>query len=219
MRFHEVVLQARDPAALAAWYRDTLGLPPAAGGAAVQAGATRLRFEPAAVGSGPIYHFAFNVPEDRIEDALAWIRPRAPVLDADEGPIVHYPDWDAHAVYFRDPAGNVGELIARHALPNASPAPFGATSLLEVSEVGLPAPSVPELNARLKDGLRIAEYRRAHDRFAPLGDEHGLLILVPEGRAWFPAHGEARPHPVRIVHEGPAFDVPSLPYRFLPAEA
>lgn len=219
MRFREVVLKAADPDGLVAWYRDALGMPAAPGGVAgVQAGATRLRFEPAEAGERPVYHFAFNVPEDRIDDALVWIRARAPVLDAEEGPIVEYAEWDAHAVYFTDPAGNVGELIARHALPNASAAPFGAASLLEVSEVGLPAPSVPALAARLKDALGVDEYRRGHERFAPLGDERGLLIVVPEGRAWFPGTGEARPYPVRIALDGPAFDVPSLPYRFVAAE-
>jgi hypothetical protein len=217
MRLREVVFQARDPRALAAWYRDALDLVPAPGEpAGVRVGASALRFEEAPPGVAPRYHFAFNVPEDRIGEALAWLRPRAPIIESDEGPIAWFEHWDAHAVYFADSAGNIGELIARHTLPSPRAAgPFGGHSLLEVSEVGLPCPDVPALAAELSGALGVPAYRLGSERFVPLGDERGLLILVREGREWFPTRGEARTFPVRVRHDGGAYEAKGLPYRFL----
>lgn len=217
MRFRQVILQARDPVALAAWYRGTLGLPAGGERASVVAGATTLRFEAAPEGIEPQYHFAFNIPENRVEDALRWIGPRAPIIEHTEGPVVDFPAWDAHSIYFSDPAGNVCEIIARHALRNAGTSAFDSSSILSVSEVGLPCPSVPALVAELKRALGVPEYRPASEQFAPLGDEHGLLIVVPQGREWFPGKGARRTFPVDIVHEGPAHDVPGLPFRFVRA--
>lgn len=225
MRFREVTLQASDPEGLVTWYRTQLGLPAAqevpGEPVGVIVGATTLRFERAPSGVQPQYHVAFNVPEDRIEDALRWVSARAPVMGVEEGPVVEYRDWDAHAVYFLDPVGNVLELIARHALKNGSDRPFDGGSLLNVSEVGLPCPSVPELAGALKAGLGVPEYRPMRPRFAPLGDEHGLLILVPQGRPWFPGQEPAWPFPLRVVHEGPALaldaSVLGLPFWFLSA--
>lgn len=218
MRFRELILQARDPDSLAAWYGAALGLPPADGTpVGFVAGLTTVRFERAAPDLTPTYHFAFNIPANQVADALRWLRGRAPILESDGEPVVDYRSWDAHAVYFSDPAGNVVELIARHALPNASARPFGAASLLEVSEVGLPCQSVPDLAVELRKAFGIEEYGSSHARFAALGDERGLLILVPEGRPWFPTTAQARPFPLRVVHEGAAHEVSGLPYRFEPA--
>ena len=39
--------------------------------------------------------------------------------------------------------------------------------------------------------------------FTPLGDEHGLLILVPQGRVWYPNTGQpAQALPLAVRVEG-----------------
>lgn len=216
MRFEEVRLVAADPEGLARFYRETLGLP-AAGPAAVRVGATVLGFRQGRTAGA--HHLAFNVPENQLREAKAWVRQRAPLIAQDGREDWDFSAWNADAFYFTDPEGNVLECIARHALPNASGAPFGPASLLEVSEVGLPVPDVSDAVEALKRALGVPEWRPPSRTFAPLGDEHGLLIVVPEGRAWFPTHRPAAASAVTLRVEGlaaPVHPLPGIAYEFLP---
>jgi catechol 2,3-dioxygenase-like lactoylglutathione lyase family enzyme len=165
-------------------------------GLTVLAGATRVRFVPGEPGSA--YHVAFDVPENRIADALAWIAERSDPLVVDGSRILDFRDWNAHALYVLDPLGNVIELIARHALPTASNRPFGPDALLRVSEIGLPAPDPSALVADLAT-VGIGPWKPGSASFAPLGDEWGLAIVVAEGRSWFPTDRPAAIAPVAIV--------------------
>lgn len=199
MRFREVTLAVRDPPRLVRFYRDVLGLPPA-GDDAVQVGETRLTFDPG--GDSP-HHVAFNIPEDRLADAKTWLRQRGVELTMHEGSDeVDYPAWNAHACYFHDPEGHVLECIARHSLPNASRAPFGPASLLNVSEVGVVVDDVATGARRLREALGVPAFQPPGQHFAPLGDDHGLLIVVPRGRRWFPTGRPAEGAPIVIQAEG-----------------
>ncbi|HEX3455217.1 MAG TPA: VOC family protein, partial [Gaiellaceae bacterium] len=106
MRFRSVTLAG--PPDLPAFYRDVLGLP--LDGDAIVVGETRLSFEPD--DGGAFYHFAFLVPGDRFDATLAWAQERVELL----GEIFEAEAWDARAVYFHDPAGNIVELIAHRGL-------------------------------------------------------------------------------------------------------
>src|SRR6266571_7594606 len=121
MRLLEFKVPTPRPDELRAFYVETLGvhhLP--------------LVFER---GESAIAHFAFNIPENQFPAGKAWLAERVE-LWTDNGRDEFYSEsWNAHVVYFHDPDGNVGELIARHNLNNASDVPFGADSLLELSEV------------------------------------------------------------------------------------
>jgi len=96
---------------------------------------------------------------------------------------------DSESVYLRGPDGAVLELIARHRLPDRPtwPAgPFGPRSLLAVSEVGIAVPDVAAAVADLRSALGCAPFGDPEPRFAPVGDDTGLLVLVAERRVWFP---------------------------------
>lgn len=170
----------------------------------LQAGATRLTF--AAVPEDPgCQHFALNVPENRIEDAASWLAQRAPLVPGPSGErVLDFSGWNADAVYCFDPAGNVVELIARHSLPNASDAPFGARSLLEVSEIGTPVDDVPAAVAFLEEDLGIPHWDGDRRGFTALGDDRGLFIVVPRGRDWFPTDRTARTAPLALTIAGDA---------------
>lgn len=206
MRVREVRVGTAWLAEMRRFYGEVLGLPvaPRDDGAAFEArvGPSTLVFEAAAPDDEGVCHFAFNVPENQIVEARDWIRPRAPILPDGAEEIVDFASWNAHAVYFQDPGGHVVELIARHALPNASDAPFGPTSLLEISEVGVPVDDVGAAIADLEACLGETPWRRPGERFAPVGDDHGLVILVKKGRPWFPT-GEVATTPRRL-HVGAA---------------
>ena len=127
-----------------------------------------------------IAHFAFNIPENQFEAAVAWLRERAPLLTEPEGrERFAFSDWDAHAVYFPDPDGNIAELIARHTLPESR---RESMEFLSISEIGLVVDDVPAAAAT----LGLTSYRPGHASFRPLGDEEGLVIVVPRERPWYP---------------------------------
>jgi catechol-2,3-dioxygenase len=172
-----------------AFWAETLGLPVTDqpdGTVAVRAGASTLRLEPDPQGPGSPLHFAFNIPENRYADAVAWVGQVTEPILREGRPEVPFPHWSADAVYFLDPDGNVLELIARHDLANAAEPPFGPGSLLEISEVGLPVPEVDPALRYLEERLGLTQYSGDRERFAAVGDEHGLFIVVPERRPWFP---------------------------------
>jgi catechol 2,3-dioxygenase-like lactoylglutathione lyase family enzyme len=189
------------------FYSETLGL--SREGDAVRAGATVLRFEQEPV-SSPL-HFALNVPENQIGEARDWTAERAPLLADGDEEIIDFSGWNAHAVYFRDPEGNIVELIARHDLPNASTEPFSAASLLEVSEAGVPTSDVAGVVDLLGSELRAPLYDGDRSRFAAVGNPEGLFIVVPVGRPWFPTELAALDAPLEVVVRGANSRVLKLP--------
>ena len=223
MRLLEVRVRTRDVNAQRAFYATTLGLPVSgdtADAVIVHAGASRLVFE-AAHGDGdeggdPLYHIAFTIPRNKLAAAKGWLAARTPLLTRDGRDEFGAASWDAQQVYFRDPAGNIMELIARQTLPNDAPGAFGPADLLCVSEIGLPVDDVPARAAALTAALGIAHYKEHSDAFAPLGDAHGLFIVVAVGRPWLPTDDiHAAPAPTRVVVRGTRADtyrVPGLPY-------
>lgn len=186
------------------FYRETLGLPlvhDTARSISFRAGHTTLTFEspdePAADRPvAPFYHFAFNIPENRLAEALEWIKARTPIVKRGTGEeTFHFEHWNAHALYFLDPAGNIVEFIARHTLANSSPKPFTTESIGEVSEIGLIVHDVLAAVSATRTALGAQPYLgRTSDEFTAVGDERGLFIIVKTGRLWFPLENEqARP--------------------------
>ncbi len=219
MRIRDLHLSAADTSRLADFYAGVLGLPRAAPSAddrevvAFQVGATRLTFHGRPADTVSPYHFAFNITPRKFAEAKSWLSGRVSLLRNGDSDDFDFASWNAHAVYFRDPAGNVAELIARHDLPDDAPGPFGPSDFLGVSEIGVVVPEVPAFVDAVQDRLGLAAYRPGSEVFAPIGDEHGLLIVVREGRPWFPTDSQARIQPIEMVVEAPSagrFDVPKL---------
>lgn len=194
MRLLEVTLDAIDLHAAYSFYAGDLGLPVvrrAADTLTLQAGASRLTFRKAdATGAAPFYHFAFNIHPARFERARAMMAAITPLVhDHDGNEVFDFRSWDATACYFIDPLGNVGELIARREL-RGEPVPT-EPGILSIGEIGLVTGDVPALTRRLSRELSVGVYRdSAGTEFAALGDPHGLLILVRQGRVWYPDTGK-----------------------------
>jgi hypothetical protein len=178
---------------LPAFYRDVLGLP--LDGDAIVVGETRLRFESG--DDDAFYHFALLVPGDRFDAALAWARERVELL----GDVFEAEAWDARAVYFHDPAGNIVELIAHRGLEeNGRSGPFAADELVGFSELGLVGDPRRELQALESRGLRLWDGTVDEpDRLAFVGEPGRTLILSPTGRGWMPLGRPAEPHPVEFT--------------------
>lgn len=199
-----------------AFYTETLGLPLVAQAAdrfTVRAGATRLTF--AASDTDAQYHFAFNIPRNRLPQAKAFLAARVPLLAKSDQDQFHSDDWDADMVYFADAAGNIAEYIARQTLPDDAPDDFTPATVRDVSEIGLPVDDVPTTVAALTARLSVAPYGDQEEQFAPVGDERGLFIVVRAGRHWFPTTTDAAVSPVAVTVRGTredTYDVPDFPY-------
>jgi len=195
MRFVDVTLAA--PLDLRDFYGDTLGLP--VDGNTIVAGETRLQFR--VEDGGAFYHFALLVPGDRFAAALDWAGERVELL----GDVFDFDFWNAHALYFHDPAGNIVELIAHHGLDeNGRNESFAAEELVGVSELGL----VGDRRSLLRDleavGLEL--WDGGVDEPAGLGFVGGrgrTFILAAPGRGWLPTGRAAELHAVEAVFEAP----------------
>jgi catechol-2,3-dioxygenase len=90
--------------------------------------------------------------------------------------------WNAHSLFFLDPAGNVVEYIARHDLKNGDTAPFGWSDILYASEIGLVVDDVTATTAKLTEVSALTPYKASSGEFAAMGDEYGLLLVMKRGR-------------------------------------
>lgn len=191
-RFRSVQLRTAQLDEMRQFYTQTLGLPleplkndREESAFAVRVGESILKFVAAEKGSEPFYHFAFNIPENQFAACKQWLSKRCPLLKengngADE---IFFAKWNAHAVYFADPSGNIGELIARHTLKNPREGEFTVQSLLCVSEIGLVSAEPAKLERGLAESFGLKPYQGS-SMF--VGDEHGLFVLPPTGRPWIP---------------------------------
>lgn len=191
----------------------------------VSAGLTRITFNQAEPPySSPFYHFAFNIPENKILAARAWQLERTPLVPPGENlrdpdfpdDVVHFRSWDAHSVFFWDPGGNMVEHIARHTLDNAAPGPFTPKDILYASEIAFVTDDVEATSKTFRDTFRLPQYKGGSDQFRALGDEHGLLLVFKQGRIMGFDNGKPiATAPVRATIRGgptPAFEAERYPF-------
>ena len=153
---------------------------------------TELEFRQHNGDQEPFYHFAINIPSNKIEEAQQWLKQRVQLLWLDDyqSEIAEFVNWNARSVYFYDPAGNIIELIARFDLNNDSDEDFSPRHFISVSEVGIVVPA-GELQAKADDllsdfNLSWFSKQPPLENFKAIGDDGGLFIMVPEHRNWYP---------------------------------
>jgi hypothetical protein len=145
----------------------------------IETGETQLEFE---AGDGePFYHFAFLAPWERFDEL------------ATGQEVFDFEDWDAKAIYFHDPAGNIVELIAHGGLQG----PLGLSELGLVGDTTAMADGLRPLGLELWDGTLDEP-----GRLAFLGERGRTLILAPQGRGWMPTGRPAERHPLEAEISG-----------------
>jgi catechol-2,3-dioxygenase len=167
-----------------------------------EVGTTAVTFQQAKRGTMPVYHFAMNIPENQICDAKILLDDKVKIVQYVEDSIICFKSWNAHSIYFNDPAGNIVELIARHGLNNPSTINFDMQHCICVSEIGIAVTDVLSTLTQLEDNFQETAWRTPSETFAPVGDEQGLIILVRTGREWFMSDITAYPHPVSVCIGG-----------------
>ena len=149
----------------------------------------------------PNYHFAMNIPKNKLEEAIHWTSVRFELIVNDEKEIVsNFESWNAKAIYFFDNNDNILEFIARYDLNNASDQNFSSASILSISEIGIvvddPLSKASELHESIN--LEYFDKSKKSETFVGLGDDDGLLIFVQKNRKWFPTQKVAIKHAVKI---------------------
>src|SRR5215831_16480144 len=156
MKFREIVLQTRQLNALEEFYSSVIELPVGrdVGKISVTIGLTQLVFQEIN-NSQPFYHFAINIPSNKIEEARQWLKAKVELLwmkDYDSE-IADFKGWNAKSVYFFDPAGNIVELISRFELNDGVDEQFSSKHFNCISEIGIVFPS-DDFDQRTNDLLQ-----------------------------------------------------------------
>ena len=111
MNILQIELLTNDLAATGHFYAQKMGLPVAFQNAdtiTFVAGSSLLTFNRTDTTAYPRYHFAFNIPHNRLEEATAWVESFAVPMDVPDGGIIaEFVSWNARAVYFYDNNGNI----------------------------------------------------------------------------------------------------------------
>ncbi|WP_413998942.1 VOC family protein [Flavobacterium sp. W1B] len=152
----------------------------------------------------PIYHFAFDIPNNMLSEAFAWMEAKVQILEViPPDKIADFRNWNAKSFYFYDNNGNILEFIARNNLDNKSNDPFDGSSIISISEIGFVAKSVSKLCDELveKYELPVFSMQPKLEKFIVMGTETGLFILAAEGKDWYPTSIKAKPFWKKVIFE------------------
>lgn len=133
------------------------------------------------------YHIAINIPANKTREALIWLRSRVAVLPYNNQDIHDFSNWNAKAIYFCDKDANIIEFIARKNLKNESTLPFSSSSLIEISEIGIPVMHIEKTYNKLCSMVPVEIYDGNFNTFCAIGNEHGMFICIHKQlKKWYP---------------------------------
>ena len=149
----------------------------------------------------PKYHFAFNIPRNKLDEAIKWISAKLDLIkNADNGIVTNFESRNAKAIYFFDNNGNILEFIARFDLDNDSDKPFCISSIQSISEIGIVADAPIKLADKLVEENNLYFFAKGSksEKFVALGNDNGLFIIVETNRKWYPTEQQAEKHYTKI---------------------
>ncbi|MEO6303320.1 MAG: glyoxalase [Bacteroidia bacterium] len=149
----------------------------------------------------PVYHFAFNIPNNQLAEAEQWLLQRTSIIQYENKNVIDFQNWNAKSLYFLDNNGNVLEFIVRFDLENSSPKTFRSSGILSISEMALVTNDVEELATKLINENKFSYFDKQIQgkNFSVLGEDEGLLILVDSERNWFPTDIRSEKFPVKLL--------------------
>lgn len=152
----------------------------------------------------PFYHFAFNIPGNKISEAFSYISPKTEILETSPSEqVADFTTWNAKAFYFYDNNGNILEFIARFDLDNNIRQKFDSSLILSISEIGIAVDNAAIQGEQIRSAYHFSYFEKQapKDDFMVIGDDHGLLIFVDIQRNWFPTNKPAEKHWTKIKLE------------------
>ncbi len=204
MKILELKLPTANLTEQKSFYIDTLGfelLNESGNSFTLKTGNSKLTFNRDKNSAANYYHFAFNIPENQLNEAAKWLEGYVTLLEHEGSHVIDFPNWNAHSIYFYDSSGNVVELIARHNLNIFSDEVFSAKSIINISEAGMPVESVANFYSELNEKLSLSLWYGNLETFAAIGDEEGLFIVVTKNRNWFPTDKPCNIYPLAVKLE------------------
>ncbi|ERN53643.1 VOC family protein [Alkalihalophilus marmarensis] len=204
MKFTNLTLMTNNLGELKQFYSEVLELPllnEDRTSFVIQIGTSAVTFKQADPKENPVYHFAVNIPSNTFQEAKSWLKSKVELNYENGADEVFFESWNAQALYFEDPSGNIVEFIARHDLENEVDHPFSIEDFLYVSEIGIVVDEVVPFVRKLNE-IGIPNWKEDSEALTPTGDEHGLFIIVKEGRRWFFTDKEAHFFPLEVSVEG-----------------
>jgi catechol-2,3-dioxygenase len=217
MYFREIILHTASVLRTRLFYHKTLELPivnETDDTITFKAGSTLLTFKHTTE-KKPYYHIAFNITNNKFSDSFEWMNSKLDILPtANDLPIMVYNEWNAESFYFYDNNGSILEFIVRFDLPYHSTEPFSPSDIREVSEVGIVTDNVTETAGEFHSryGIPYFAKSKASDHFAAMGDDYGLLIIIPAGHHWVPTNKPARRFPITVVAANERSEQENEPY-------
>ncbi|MEP7253517.1 MAG: hypothetical protein ABI683_14095 [Ginsengibacter sp.] len=208
MLLKRIDVTSDDVGLLSQYYREVLELPVKQVDVetiSIVIGNSEIVFSKANSNEKPFYHFAFNIPGNKFEEALKWVQLRSQLLWLDDykSYVADFKNWNAKSFYFTDPCGNILEFIARFDLQDDVKETFSSKHLRNVSEIGLVFPQ-SSFDSEVKN--LVKEYNLTYfakqpplEYFRAIGDDEGLFICVPENRHWFSTENSACIFPLSIL--------------------
>jgi hypothetical protein len=155
----------------------------------------------------PFYHFAINIPSNKIQEAKNWMGSKLKLLWMEDykSEIADFVNWHAKSVYFYDPAGNILELIARFDLNNDQEDAFSSKQFLSINEVGLvfEPDKFDQRTSELRNNYSLSYFSKQPPlpQFRASGDDEGLFVVVPAHRNWYPTDKPAEIFSMRVEFE------------------
>ncbi len=152
----------------------------------------------------PKYHFAFNIPNNKLDEAMNWAESKINLIENEENKVISsFDGWNANAIYFHDNNNNILEFISRHDLQNATDKPFDTSIIESISEIGIVSEKPLEIAENLIETNDLYYFTKStkSESFVALGDDNGLIILVQTNRKWYPTEQKAENHYSKVKIE------------------
>jgi len=149
----------------------------------------------------PNYHFAFNIPYNKLSEAINWLSEKVTLIKNSNYEIItKFGNWNAESIYFYDNNNNILELIARFDLKNSSDYAFSIFSIESISEIGIVTESPMSLGEELITNYGLSYFSKGpqRDDFVALGDDNGLILISRTNRNWYPTNDSAKKHSTKI---------------------
>ncbi|MGP4108616.1 VOC family protein [Virgibacillus sp. L01] len=207
MEIKSVTLHTESIKEMRKFYVDSFGFPlieESENSFRIVVGSSELEFTSEDVKGKPYYHFAFNIPSNKFDEAKSWVKERVSLNledGEDEADFSHIP---AQALYFLDPAGNIVEFISRHSISEEMAEPFSADKgVLNISEIGLTVDDAIDTGERLIDiGIQERDnYPLNSTSLNFMGDNSkGIFIILTQSeRRWIFSDKFSAVYPLEII--------------------
>lgn len=203
MQLHRVTLKTNSIEKTKDFYKQILGLDVSIetnNSISFSVGSSTLSFE-LEENIDAFYHFAFNIAENKLEEAMQYIEQQGvAILDFKGERFADFTNWNAKSFYFHDNSKNIVELIARYDLGYTTNQPFDKNALKEISEIGFVVDDVKQAANKLQVQYDMRLFSKGPEKedFMVLGDDHGLILLSATDRGWYPTDAPATPYPISV---------------------